>query len=266
MKKVVLITGVSSGFGRSTAELLSKQGHVVYGTSRSQSTSVPGVQVLKADITRYEEVEYAVQAIFSREGRIDVLINNAGFGVAGAIEDYSEEEAFLEINTNFLGAHRCSKSLLPYMRNQGGGTIIIIGSIAGLIGLPFQGFYSASKFALEGYMQSLRYEVKPFGIQIVMVNPGDFNTGFTANRQLVRETVHSDYSQLFRNTLSVIEKDESAGLQPIVLAKKVARIVAAKKPRHRYIVASFDQKLAVFLSKILPSKWFARLIAGHYKT
>jgi short-subunit dehydrogenase len=266
MKKVILITGVSSGIGRATAELLSKQGHTVFGTSRSQHTSIPGVHILKADVNRAEEVGYAMQAIMSREGRVDVLINNAGFGVAGAIEDFSGEESMLEINTNFLGVHHCCQAVLPHMRKQGGGTLITIGSIAGLMGIPFQGFYAASKFAVEGYMQALRYEVKPYGIQVVMVNPGDFNTGFTANRQLLRETVHSDYHQRFRNALNVIEKDESGGLQPIVLAKKVADIVTAKNPRHRYIVASFDQKLAVFLSKIMPAKWFTRLIAGHYKT
>lgn len=265
MKKVVLITGVSSGFGRATAEILSGQGYNVYGTSRSVDTSIHGVRILKADVTKPEEVEKAVQAIISREGRIDVLVNNAGFGVAGAIEDFSEDEALLEINTNFLGAHRCTKSVLPHMRRQEGGTIITIGSIAGLIGLPFQGFYSASKFALEGYMQSLRYEVNPYGVKIIMVNPGDFNTGFTANRQLVRATAYSDYHKGFRTTLGIIEKDESGGLKPDVFAKKVAEIVAAKKPRHRYIVASFDQKLAVLLNKTMPAKWFFKIMAGHYK-
>jgi short-subunit dehydrogenase len=265
MKKVILITGVSSGFGRATAELLSAQGHAVFGTSRNQNTSIPGVQIMKVDVTRPEEVENAVQSVVSREGRIDVLVNNAGFGLAGAIEDFSAEESLLEINTNFLGVHHCSRTVLPHMRKQRGGIIITIGSIAGIMGIPFQGFYSASKFAVEGYMQALRYEVKPYGVKVVMVNPGDFNTGFTANRQLVRETVHSDYSQLFRTTLSVIEKDESGGLKPQVLAKKVAEIVAARNPRHRYIVASFDQKLAVMLSKVMPAKWFSRMIAGHYK-
>ncbi|MBW6497029.1 MAG: SDR family oxidoreductase [Bacteroidales bacterium] len=266
MRKVVLITGVSSGFGYAIAQLLSKQGHLVYGTNRKEHLEQDGINILKLDVTRPEEIENAVRTIISREGRIDVLINNAGFGIAGALEDFSEEEALLEINTNLLGVYRCCKYVIPHMRKQGFGTIITIGSIAGLMGIPFQGFYAASKFGVEGFMQSLRYEVQPFGVKVVMVNPGDFNTGFTANRKMVRATATSDYQQPFRTTLNVIEKDESGGLKPHVLAKKVAEIVASKNPRHRYIVASFDQKLAVILSKIMPAKWFTKLIAGHYKT
>jgi len=265
MRKVVLITGVSSGFGYAIAQLLSKQGHLVYGTNRKEHLEQDGINILKLDVTRPVEVENAVQTIISREGRIDVLINNAGFGIAGALEDFSEEEAMLELNTNLLGVYRCCKYVLPHMRKQGYGTIVTIGSIGGLMGIPFQGFYAASKFGVEGFMQSLRYEVKPYGVKVVLVNPGDFNTGFTANRQLVGQTAQSDYHQRFQNTLNVIEKDESGGLKPEILAKKVAEIVAAKNPRHRYIVASFDQKLAVLLSKIMPAKWFFKIMGGHYK-
>ncbi len=261
----MLITGVSSGFGRAIARLLASRGHIVYGTSRSDQTAIDGVGVLVANVNKPEEVENAVGKIFDREGRIDVLVNNAGFGLAGAIEDYSEGEAMLELNTNFLGVHRCCQAVLPYMRKQGNGTIISIGSIAGIMGIPFQGFYSASKFAVDGYMQALQYELKPYGIKVVMVNPGDFKTGFTDNRQLVKAATNSPYSHRFRQALEIIEKDETNGLNPEVIAKKVAAIVSAKNPRYRYIVASFDQKLAVCLSKVLPQKMFFKIIAGHYK-
>lgn len=266
MGKVIFITGVSSGFGKAMAEGLSGQGHVVYGSSRRPGFKTEGVQVLKMDVTVEEEVKQAVQTIVDREGRIDVLINNAGFGLAGALEDFTEEEAKMEFETIVLGAYRCSRSVLFHMRRQKAGMILSVGSIAGLMGIPFQGFYSASKFGLEGLMQALRYEVSRHGINVVMLNPGDFDTGFTKNRRLVEKTPDSDYKERFFRTLDVIEKDEGSGLKADVLAKKVTSIVGKRNPRHRYIVASFDQKLAVFLNRALPPKWFFRIIGSHYKT
>lgn len=265
MKKVVFITGVSSGFGLAIAGQLAGQGHTVYGSSRKEHFELDGVRVLKMDVTLPDEVESAVKAIIEREGRIDVLINNAGIGLAGAIEDFSEQEAFAEMNTNFLGAHRCCKAVLPIMRRQKSGTIVTIGSIAGLMGLPFQGFYSASKHALEGLMESLRYEVNPWGINVVMVNPGDFSTGFTANRQLVKNSSKSDSDKALNTTLTVIESDEKSGLKAEMLARKVASIVTMKRPASRYIVASLEQRLAVCLRRLLPPKWFFGILAQHYK-
>jgi len=265
MKKVVFITGISSGFGLAIARQLAILGHTVYGSSRKEHFGLEGVRVLNLDVTRPEEVDHAVQAIIAREGRLDVLINNAGIGLAGAIEDFSEQEAFAEMNTNFLGTYRCCKAVLPYMRKHKGGTIVTIGSIAGLMGLPFQGFYSASKFALEGLMESLRYEVRPWGIHVVMINPGDFSTGFTANRHLVEHSARSDFNKAFRSTLSVIENDEKSGLSPEILARKVAFVVSAKTPASRYIVASLEQRMAVFFKRLLPPKWFFSVLAHHYK-
>ncbi|HSV89272.1 MAG TPA: SDR family oxidoreductase [Bacteroidales bacterium] len=265
MKKVIFITGVSSGLGLAIAKQLEMLGHIVYGSSRNENFDLEGIQVIKMDVTRSGEIDQAIQFIISREGRIDVLINNAGIGLAGAIEDFSEQEAYFEMNTNFLGAYRCCKVVLPYMRKQKGGTIITIGSIAGLMGLPYQGFYSASKFALEGLMESLRYEAKQWGIRVVMVNPGDFRTGFTANRLKVENSVKSEYQKSIIRALTVIGNDETGGLLPDTLARKLSKIIIYKNPKHRYIVASFEQKLAVLLSKILPSKWFSKIIAGHYK-
>ncbi|HSV87907.1 MAG TPA: SDR family NAD(P)-dependent oxidoreductase, partial [Bacteroidales bacterium] len=153
----------------------------------------------------------------------------------------------------------------PIMRRQKSGTIVTIGSIAGLMGLPFQGFYSASKHALEGLMESLRYEVKPWGINVVMVNPGDFSTGFTANRLLVKNASNSESGKALNTTLSVIESDEKSGLKSEILARKVASIVTMKRPASRYIVASPEQRLAVCLKRLLPPKWFFRVLAQHYK-
>jgi len=265
MEKVVFITGVSSGFGLAIAMELAESGHKVYGTSRRDGLSLPNVVVLKADVNVFGSITHAVDTIIQKEGRIDVLINNSGIGLGGAIEDFSEQEAEKELNTNFLGVFRTIKCVLPYMRKQQGGTIITIGSIAGLMGIPFQGFYSASKFALEGLMQSLRYEVSGFNIHVVMVNPGDFATGFTQNRQIVMNDVHLAYKSAFDKTIAVIEKDESTGLPAKILSQKVKQIVGLKKPKSRFVVASMEQKLAVLLQKILPSKWFHKILASHYK-
>ena len=265
MKKVVFITGISSGFGLAIATQLAAAGPRVYGTSRKSGFSLPGVVTLKADVTQMEEVEAAVAEVIRNEGCLDVLINNAGIGLAGAIEDFREDEAFREINTNLLGVYRTTRCVLPVMRSQNKGTIITISSIAGMMGIPFQGFYASSKFAVEGLMQALRYEVAPFDIQVVMVNPGDFRTGFTGNRQIVGSNTGGAYHSAFEKTLNVIEHDENSGLNAEVLAKKILKIVEMQNPAHRYVVASVEQKLAVMLQRILPAKLFFRILASHYK-
>jgi len=265
MKKVIFVTGVSSGFGLHIAKTLSGQGHIVYGSSRKEGYLLDGVRVVKMDVTIEEEVKSAIDGIVNKEGRLDVLINNAGLGLGGALQDFSEMESMVELNTNLLGVFRCVKFALPHMVNQGDGRIISIGSIAGLLALPFQGFYSASKFGVEGFMESLRFEVSKFGISVVVINPGDFHTGFTSNRKLIDGAFEGNYKEGLQKTLAVIEKDETGGLDPAILAKEIGRIVGKKNPKHRYIIASLDQKLAVLLKRILPSKLFFRILASHYK-
>lgn len=153
------------------------------------------------------------------------------------------------------------------MRKQGSGTIINIGSIGGLMGLPFQGYYSATKFAVEGFSEALRMEVKQFGINVVVINPGDFNTNNTANRKsyLAPNSENSAYKTQFEKTLSVIENDENNGWNPAILARQMVKIVNCKNPWQRYVIASLEQKLAVFIKKILPGKLFSRILEDHYK-
>ena len=157
--------------------------------------------------------------------------------------------------------------LLPVMRKQGGGTIINFSSIGGLMGLPFQAFYSASKFAIEGFSEALRMEVKQFNIKVVLINPGDFHTNNSANRRnfLAPTGTNDPYHDQFEKTLAIIEKDEANGWEPVVLARKIVKIVECKNPRQRYIIASFEQKLAVVLKYILPGKWFRKILEDHYK-
>lgn len=266
MKKVILITGVSSGFGRATAKLLALAGHKVYGTVRSDTAPIENVGFLRMDLTDFDSIRTAVSAIKESEGRIDVLINNAGMHTGGSCETLPMEFVKKQIDTNFTGMVAVTREVLPLMRENGGGTLINFSSIGGLMGLPFQGYYSAAKFATEGFSEALRMEVKRFNIKVVLINPGDFHTSNSANRRsfLTPSTSDDPYSKQFEKTLKVIEHDEGNGWQPEVLAAKLVKIVQLKSPRHRYIIASFEQKLAVLLKYILPGRLFAAILEGHY--
>ena len=189
---VVLVTGASSGIGKACAELLFARGCRVYGTSRQApralveartSDLAPLLRMIPLDVTSDDSVDAAVGVVLACEGRLDAVVNNAGFGVAGAAELTTIEEAREQFETNFFGTVRVCRAVLPVMRQQGSGRILNISSIAGRIGIPFQAFYSASKFAIEGFSEALRMEVAPFGVKVVLIEPGDFRTGFTAARK-----------------------------------------------------------------------------------
>lgn len=265
-KKIILITGISSGFGKQTAILLAEDGHKVYGTVRKQAETPNGVNVLLMDLMDTVSIKKSVQTIFQKEGRIDVLINNAGMHTGGPLETLPDEYIRKQFETNFFGLAELTRNVLPAMREQKSGTIINIGSIGGLMGLPFQGYYSASKFAVEGFSEALRMEVKQFGIKVVVVNPGDFNTNNTANRRgfLATSGEISAYDTQFEKSLAIIENDENKGWNPEILARKMVKIVNCPNPRQRYIIASFEQKLAVSIKKILPGKLFSKILADHY--
>jgi NAD(P)-dependent dehydrogenase (short-subunit alcohol dehydrogenase family) len=267
MKKIILITGISSGFGKQTAELLAAKGNTVYGTVRNDAKVSPAVNCLNLDLTKNDSVRQAVQTVLQKEGRIDILINNAGMHTGGPVETSPVENIKLQMDTNFLGMVNLIREVLPIMRKQGGGTIINFSSIGGLMGLPFQSFYSAAKFAIEGFSEALRMEVKQFKIRIVLINPGDFHTNNSANRRnfLAPTGVNDPYQKQFEKTLAVIEKDEADGWEPVVLARKIVKIVESKNPRQRYIIASFEQKLAVGLKYMLPGKLFRKILEDHYK-
>ncbi len=265
MKSVVFITGISSGFGLETARLLSQEGHTVYGTVRREVDPLPHVNYLKVDVREKYAVAEAVRQVVEKEGRIDVLVNNAGMGIGGPLEFATEEEIRLQMDTNFMGLVHCVDAVLPYMRRQGRGIIIALSSIGGLMGLPFQGFYSASKFAIEGYCEALRLETKSFGIQVVVMRPGDFSTGFTGSRKKVADEAALEAYPIYKTAIEKVEHDETSGLKPIALARKISQVVKRKNPRNGYVVASLEQKLSVLLKRILPAKWFARILGSYYK-
>ena len=265
MDKVVLITGASSGFGYSTAKYLSSKGYTVYGTSRREMTD-NSIKMVKMDVCDKASITAAVDYILKKEGRIDVLINNAGMGIGGCIELASEQEVDAQMNTNFIGMSNVCQCVLPGMRKQRNGKIINISSIGGIMGLPYQGFYSASKFAIEGYSEALAAEVRGMGIKVVVVEPGDFATNFTANRKNSSLTLNNnDYGSSFDRSLKIIEKEEKNGLKPIVLSEKIEKIIRKKNPRFRYVVANMEQRLSVLLKKILPANMFISILRNYYK-
>ena len=267
MKKVILITGVSSGFGEATAKILASKGHKVYGTIRRDCNVDSSISVVRMDLTKEESIKQAVEDVVRKEGKIDVLINNAGMHTGGSVETSPLEYVRLQIDTNFLGTVIVIREVLPHMRTNGGGTIINFSSIGGLMGLPFQAFYSAGKFAIEGLSEALRMELRQFNIRVVLINPGDFHTSNTANRRnFLAPTGYDDpYNKQFIRSMEQIEKDESNGWDPVILARKLAAIVELKNPRHRYVIASFEQKLAVLLKYVLPGKIFSAILEDHYK-
>lgn len=266
MRKVIFITGVSTGFGKEISELLSEAGHKVYGTVRKDTEYQGPVNILKMDLLEAITIKKAVASVIEKEGRIDVLINNAGMHIGGPIETSPVENIRLQMDTNLLGTVILTQEVLPHMRKQGGGMIINFSSIGGLLGLPYQGIYSAAKFAIEGFSEALRIEVRNFNIKVVVINPSDFRTNNTANRRNFLSPTGPDdpYYKQYEKTLATIEKDETGGWEPLFLAKKIVKIVELKNPRQRYIIATFLSKLAVTLKHILPGKLFSRLLGYFY--
>jgi NAD(P)-dependent dehydrogenase (short-subunit alcohol dehydrogenase family) len=262
--KVVFITGASSGIGKACAEYLRERGHKVYCASRRTEEDLPSGNVA-LDVNNDDSVSLAINKVSSQEGRIDVVVNAAGFGIVGAVEDTSIAEAKAQFETNFFGVLRVCRAVLPLMRNQGSGLIINVSSIAGLVSLPFQAFYSASKFALEGMSEAMRMEVAPFGVRVVLVEPGDFRTQFTANRKQTDEaTNNSSYRERYKSALAVFEKEEANGDDPVAVARLVARIIDSKSPRLRYSVGPAGERIVPGLKQILPHKVYQWLFMKHY--
>lgn len=271
--RVVLITGASSGFGKACAEHLCRRGYQVFGTSRHASPAAPAeggagvtLDLMRMDVDDDDSVQWGIEAVVRRAGRLDVVINNAGIGIAGAVEDTTIAEARAQLETNFYGALRVCRAALPIMRAQGSGTIINISSVGGLVGVPLQALYCASKFALEGLSEALRLEVRPFGIRVVLVEPGDARTGFTARRRRTAASLENPaYRQRCDRAVGVMEADERNGLRPERLARVVEAIIRARSPRLRYVVAPLPEALAVALKKVVPAGVFEWALGKYYR-
>ncbi|HUW41249.1 MAG TPA: SDR family oxidoreductase [Rectinemataceae bacterium] len=269
-EKVVIVTGASSGIGNACATHLAKKGLRVFGTCRNPSSYMKKAdeffEMIAMDVTDNDSVNKAVAAVLEKAGRIDAILCNAGMGIAGSIEDSSMEEILLQINTNFLGAVRSVKAVLPAMRAAGTGKILVLSSIAGVVGMPFQAFYSASKYAIEGMMESLRYEVRPFGLQACLIEPGDFRTGFTAARRYVKKADDSSaYKKYFEPAMAVQVRDESQGFDPLVAAKLVFKLIEAPRLPVRTTVGPGFERFAVIVKRLIPARWFEKFYRMYYK-
>jgi NAD(P)-dependent dehydrogenase (short-subunit alcohol dehydrogenase family) len=261
--EVVLVTGSSSGIGEACCERLSHNRHV-YGASRTD-TDRKRWSYVKMDVTDEESVKTAVGSIMLREGRIDAVVHCAGLSLAGPVEETTCDEALRQFETNYFGTIRVLCAVLPVMRRQASGKIIIIGSIAGLIGLPYLGHYSATKFALDGLVEALRQEVLRFGIYVSLVHPGDFNTQIGEHR-IYRKNANSssEYISAFEKAAMFYTAAEKRGRSPDVIAHKIEAILARKQPRMRYVIGTPLEVLGVWAKSVLPSDIFAYLFRKLY--
>ena len=263
--RVVLITGASSGFGRASAEHLSRRGYRVYGTSRNEKAAEGSVRTIDGnssfrmipmDVRQSESVQKGIEYIMSRENHLEAVINNAGYALAGSVEDCSLEEVKNQIETNFFGTWRVCQAVLPQLRKQGYGTIINISSLAGLIALPFQAAYCASKFAVEALTETLRMEDRPFSIRGCLVEPGDFKTKVKQNRvRAVQSGKHSGYAENFKKALHVIEHGELNGPGPEKLAILIEHILNNPNPRLRYTTGLMSQRMWAIIKRLTPGRF-----------
>lgn len=245
--KNVLITGATSGIGLTIAKLLHQEGFKVYGTSRNPNdyTQHFEYELLQLDVTSENSVEECLSLLESKSVSIDILINNAGIGVCGAIEETSDSLAREQVETNFWGAVRLTRMVLPQMREKREGKIIFIGSLAGLIGVPYQGFYAASKHALEGYCKSLCYKVSEFNIAISVVEPGFHKTGLHHAFKFAENKI-TDYTSSREKAIDVFANSIENAPKPDRIAEAVLRIINSKEPGYSYRVGN-DAKFLPWL-------------------
>jgi len=255
-QRVVLITGASSGVGQSAARLLSQKGYTVFGTSRNPASAdrIPGVEMMALDVRADDSVQACVEAVSRRCGRLDVLINNAGYELAGALEELSPQEAGAQFETNFFGVVRMVNAVLPSMRQQKRGHIVNVGSLSGLSAIPFLGIYSASKFALEGYTEALRHEVKPFNIHVSLTEAGFLKTPMISHRQAAADRMPA-YEPWRQRALVAIRAYEEQGPGPELVAETLLEIVSSSAPRLRYLIGQQARSVAR-LRRFLPARMY----------
>lgn len=266
MSKVVLITGASSGIGKEIANFLHQKKYIIYGTSRNPN-KVKNVlfNMIALDVLSVSSINEAVNKIIEKEGRLDILINNAGKGITGPIEDTPTSEMKENFNTNFFGPIEVMKAVLPQMRKQKSGKIINITSIAGYMGLPFRGVYSASKGALELVTEAMNMEVKQFGVKIINVAPGDFSTNIASGRYHTPVFENSAYKEKYAENLALMDAHVDTGMDPVEMAKGIYKIISAKKPNIHYKIGGFMEKFSIVLKRVLPDTWYEKLLMNHYK-
>ena len=263
--KIVLITGATSGIGKQTALLLASKGFLVYGTARNVEDKNLPFRLLPMDVREPATIKQAVQQILSEVGRIDVLINNAGVGITGAVEELPADQLHNVFATNLYGAMSVVQEVLPTMRAQKSGRIINISSIAGYMGLPFRGAYSASKGALLLMTEALRMEVKAFGIEVCTISPGDYATDIASRRYHAPVNESSPYAEVYAKQLRLMNEHVDSGGDPKEMAEKILKVINTKHPKVHYRQGSFLQKFSIVLKRLLPSKRYEQMLMKHYQ-
>ncbi|MER5789965.1 oxidoreductase [Streptomyces sp. NPDC001980] len=268
-KKVALVTGASSGIGEAAARQLQQAGFIVYGAARRidrmNGLAESGVRTLSLDVTSETSVNNAVAEVIAAEGRIDVLVNNAGYGSYGALEDVPMEEARAQIEVNVFGLARLIQLVLPHMRAQHSGTIVNISSMGGRFATPMGAWYHASKYAVEGLSDALRLELKRFGIDVVLIEPGSIRTdwGAIAAGKLRATSSHGPYGEQADAMATSLERSSQPGTRmtspATVIGKTVTRAATARRPRTRYRVG-FGARPLIFLNRLLPDRTFDALV------
>lgn len=268
MNKVILITGASTGIGHATAKYLAEQGHTVYGAARRiekmQDLKTLGVKILSMDVTDDASMIAGVNEILKNEKRLDVLVNNAGYGSYGALEDVPISEAKYQFEVNIFGLARLTQLVLPQMREQKSGTIINVSSMGGKFGEPHGSWYHATKYAVEGLSDSLRMELKQFGINVVVIEPGAIETEWTgiAKDNLLKTSGNTAYKELATKHAKLFANIK--GSDPIVIAEVIAKAISASKPKTRYVAGKLA-KLILFVRRIVSDRIFDAIMLNNLK-
>lgn len=262
MEKVIIVTGGTSGIGLHTAQILIEKGCRVYEFSRRETGADPRVRHVQADVTDEMQINAAVLSVLEKEGHIDVVVNNAGFGISGAVEFTDTREAQKQFDVNFFGMVRVNHAVLPIMRQQGYGRIINMSSVAAPIAIPFQAYYSASKAAVRTYTMALQSEVKPYGIEVCAIMPGDVATGFTAAREK-NPKGDDEYGGRISRSVAVMEHDEQTGISARSAGAYVAQKALQKKVPVLCTLGG-KYKLFVFLTRVLPNRVLVDLVGKIY--
>jgi len=268
--KVVFITGASSGMGRATAALLVQHGYIVYAAARRvarmKDLEAMGIHIIEMDVSDESAVETGVKTIFREQGKIDILINNAGFGAYGALEDLPISEAKYQLDVNLFGVASLIQLVLPKMRAQGSGKIINVTSVGGKFAMPYSGWYHASKYALEGLSDSLRMEVKPFGIDVIVIEPGGIQSEWNgiAMEHLKKNAIDSVYKESIEKLIAMNVKlmevmKRSKQSEPMVIARLIKKAIEDRLPKIRY-VGGYNAKLILFLRTLLSDKLFDKAL------
>ncbi|MEP2935115.1 MAG: SDR family oxidoreductase [Gilvibacter sp.] len=266
MNKVVFITGGSSGIGKSIGDYLHFREYTVIGTSRNPDRYPDSnFELVAMQVQAPESIQAAVAHTIQKHGKIDVLVNNAGVGITGPIEETPDAQVHNAFNTNVYGPIRVINTVMPHMREASSGLIINITSIAGYMGLPYRGIYSASKAALGVITEAMRMEIREFGVQMTTIAPGDFATNIAAGRYHAPVLEDSAYKENYAKSIAIMDEHVAHGNDPKEMAKAVYNIIQKKKPKVHYREGAFIQKFSIVLKRLLPDTWYEKLLRSHYK-